>query len=256
MKAKLLIVLSVLCTLSAHAFDDTDSPCENDSLLPQGYRYAVTTSDCVYNENLTPVIKDGLYGYADSTGKVIIAAKYQDAYGFDDGLALIKERGKYGFINATGKQVIKAQYDDAWGFSNQRAKVFKNGKIALIDSQGKTLKTPKLQDSDNWYSDELIAVKVNGKWGYLDTKGNTVIAFIYDKADGFSEGLANIGIQNNQTLRYGYIDKQGKEVIAPLYATPSAFIDGVAGVTDEHGDFFLIDRQGNKTSPQNKENPQ
>lgn len=267
MKIKYLIIILACLPLSVYAFDDNDTPCEADKPLPKGYHYATTTSDCVYNENLTPVIKDGLYGYANNQGKIKIPAKYQSADGFDDGLALVKLKDKYGFINTKGDLVIKARYDDAWGFSDKRAKVVKNGKILLIDTQGKTLKTPKISDSDHWYSNGLLAVKSgeqgkqNGKWGYLDTQGKVAINFTYDKADGFSEGLANVGkLDEKGVLRYGYIDRHGKQIIAPSYTTPSAFINGVANVVDDKGKFILIDSQGRPTTPketanQQKENP-
>lgn len=269
MKIKYLIIILASLSLNAFAETPTDDtpPCEADKPLPQGYRYAIITSDCVYNENLTPVIKDGLYGYANNQGKIKIPAKYQLADGFDDGLALVKFKDKYGFINAKGNLVIKARYDDAWGFSDKRAKVVKNGKILLIDTQGKTLKTPKISDSDHWYSSGLLAVKSgeqgkqNGKWGYLDTQGKVAIDFTYDKADGFSEGIANVGKTDSQgVMRYGYIDRQGIQVIPLTYTTPSAFMNGVANVVDDKGKFILIDTQGkpittNETANQQKENP-
>lgn len=40
------------------------------------------------------------------------------------------------------------------------------------------------------FSEGLAAVKENGKWGYIDTEGNTVIPFQYDGASSFAEGYA------------------------------------------------------------------
>ncbi len=43
------------------------------------------------------------------------------------------------------------------------------------------------------FSEGLAAVKQNGKWGYIDHDGNTVIPFQYDLACAFSEGYAIVG---------------------------------------------------------------
>lgn len=43
------------------------------------------------------------------------------------------------------------------------------------------------------FSESLAAVKKNGKWGFIDQSGKTVIPFEYDYAFDFSEGLAVVG---------------------------------------------------------------
>ena len=45
---------------------------------------------------------------------------------------------------------------------------------------------PQYEDADS-FSQDLAAVKKNGKWGYIDTEGNTVIPFQFDYAFPFSE---------------------------------------------------------------------
>ena len=48
---------------------------------------------------------------------------------------------------------------------------------------------PKYEDASAFY-EGLAAVKQNGKWGYIDETGKTVIPFQYDLALQFSEGKA------------------------------------------------------------------
>lgn len=57
------------------------------------------------------------------------------------------------------------------------------------------------------FSDGLAAVKKDGKWGYIDEDGNTVIPFEYDFACDFSEGyavVAKLVDSKSSTRRDGY----------------------------------------------------
>jgi hypothetical protein len=51
-------------------------------------------------------------------------------------------------------------------------------------------------------------VKLNGKWGFIDTAGKEVIPLKYDVAGWFCEGLAMVILNG----KYGFIDKTGKYV--------------------------------------------
>ena len=57
------------------------------------------------------------------------------------------------------------------------------------------------------FSEGLAAVKENGKWGYIDGTGATVVAAKYASAGSFSEGLAAV----KSGGKYGYVDRTGKE---------------------------------------------
>ena len=56
-------------------------------------------------------------------------------------------------------------------------------------------------------------VEKNGKRGYIDKTGSEVVPCKYDKAFGFSEGLAKV----KKSGKYGFIDKTGREVVPFIY---------------------------------------
>src|SRR5262245_48506613 len=65
----------------------------------------------------------GVYGYKNSSGKVVVAPKYMSALPFSEGLAAVWS-GKGGYIDVTGKEVIPLQFATAQSFHNGVAKVY------------------------------------------------------------------------------------------------------------------------------------
>jgi len=58
-----------------------------------------------------PVLKDGKWGYIDTTGKVVIQPQFVKARFFREGLAAVMVGIKWGYIDTTGKIVIQPQFD-------------------------------------------------------------------------------------------------------------------------------------------------
>lgn len=111
----------------------------------------------------------------------------------------------------------------------------------------------------------LAAVLKDGKWGYIDTKGNWAIPPRFDGAQPFSEGLAAVNIgwgggNDPSTMsagKWGYIDAAGNWVIEPQFTDISEFSEELACVnigaamirwdlpTVSGGQWGFIDRKGN-----------
>lgn len=72
----------------------------------------------------------------------------------------------------------------------------------------------------------LFWIRENGKYGYIDRTGKTIIKPQYDNTMGFNEGLAATSING----KYGFINKRGEWVIKPQYDFAYIFMDGAAMV--------------------------
>ena len=82
------------------------------------------------------------------------------------------------------------------------------------------------QAIDNNKPSGLFPIKEFGKWGYINSYGQTVIKCQFDEVGQFSEGLAAILIDTV----WGFIDTTGKIVIEPKYYMASLFSEGLSNV--------------------------
>lgn len=145
--------------------------------------------------------KNGKYGYVDKNGKVFIDFQYSDVSSFSEDLANVKHDTKWGFVNKDGKVVIPFVFDYAYPFKNGRANVTYRGQEISISKDWK----------ESIYFDELklkFKKGKNGKYGYVDEKGNVFIDFQFEEALNFFEGKAQVK-QNGNWFR---IDKNGRRI--------------------------------------------
>lgn len=80
---------------------------------------------------------------------------------------------------------------------------------------------------DHRYSKDLLCFSQDGKYGFINTKGEVVVAPIYDNLiPSFFEDLAAAEVNN----KWGFIGIDGKLKIMPKYDYAELFIDGLAPV--------------------------
>ena len=108
---------------------------------------------------LVPVDNADKCGYVDMDGRVRIEFEWEYACPFqDDGLALVRKDMKYGVINKRGQEVIPPEWDH-W--------VVDPGMYASPD-----MDWDKVSVFNEW---GLIHLKKDGKFGWLNRQGETVI---------------------------------------------------------------------------------
>ncbi|MEH1790955.1 MAG: WG repeat-containing protein [Nostoc sp.] len=71
---------------------------------------------------------------------------------------------------------------------------------------------PQFDDASRKFSEGLIAVELEKKWGYIDKAGKIVINPQFDYANSeFIDGLAQVNIGDKS----GYINRDGKYIWNP-----------------------------------------
>lgn len=119
---------------------------------------------------------------------------------------------------------------------------FGNG---VIDREGNTV-VPFLYNKVEPFSEGLALVSggLGVGYGFVDRTGEMVIPLQYTKAESFSEGLAAVEVLD----QWGFIDKTGKLVIDAKYRTASDFHEGLARVRSSEGVGY-IDKEGKEVIP-------
>lgn len=189
------------------------------------------------------------YGFIDKNGKEVIKCQYMMALPFSEGLAAVKDKKteKWGFINKKGEVVIPFLYRYPRSFTEGYAFVeIDKDKWAYIDKRGNNI-TP-WEDSFtgyNFFVDGLAQIKRDGKFGYIDNSGKTVIPCIFDHGSFFYGEYAIV--QNDS--KYGVINRTGNYVVAPKYKYINRIEDSYVFVQNDNNKKGVIDVFGNQIIP-------
>jgi hypothetical protein len=150
------------------------------------FKYNVRGSYIEVQDKVIPVAKyfsetsNYLWGYINKEGEILVDFQFDKAGLFNDdlGVAIIRTReGEEGFINSNFQVITSINGED-------------------IESIG-------------YFSEGLADIKINGKWGYINSNLELSIDNIYDNVLGFKNGLARVYINSKQ----GFINKKGEYIL-------------------------------------------
>ncbi|MDT3426747.1 hypothetical protein J2Z22_002281 [Paenibacillus forsythiae] len=164
------------------------------------------------------------YFLIDEKGKPLTGRRYDYLNALQEGRALfsktIEGSGiRYGYLDRDGREAIAARYEDATDFKDGKALVkLRAEEFALIGKNGEVLHTYRYPYVGN-PGDGLLAFQAeeNGRYGYINEEGMTVIQPQFTSALPFSEGRAVVNTAENYENAYGLIDKSGSFIIPARY---------------------------------------
>ncbi|MEE3385800.1 MAG: WG repeat-containing protein [Prevotella sp.] len=130
-------------------------------------------------------------------------------------------------------------------------KLFKGGsdKESIVELTPEFINAIQKYDKLGSFSEGYAAVLKEGKWGYINIKGEEVISCQYSNpyeeytSGAFHEGLAAV----QKDGKWGYINTKGEEVIPITLDVQYAncFSDGLAVIINDYNNFSVIDTKGN-----------
>ena len=203
-------------------------------------------------------------GFIDSSGRFVIKPQFDEACCFSEGLSRVVsfvengKRHRINFIDSSGKTVVNLNdaikkidtASDAWSFgsmfaNNGYAPVFSNylfaGPSLPRDEFTTFMSGPPFESCQ--FHNGLVPVRISGKYGYMDKRGDLMIPPQFESASSFNDRLALVTIDTklifpkkgggpgpNTIHRYGFINTQGQFVIPPIYSYACGFSDGLARV--------------------------
>jgi hypothetical protein len=204
------------------------------SLVLLALHFAAFAQDAAQEPRLKPIYENGKWGYADRSGKVIIAAQFDAARPFADGLAQV------GVLDEELPEVV-GRPNLKWGYIDERGRVLVELRYAVLRDFSENLAAAALLDAKKPERPSYGRVfeRRNLTWGYVDRSGREVIPFQFLGAGDFSEGLAAVSVANvggessycGSAANYGYIDKTGAFIIKPQFARADGFKNGSARVS-------------------------
>ncbi|MCF8357656.1 MAG: WG repeat-containing protein [Prolixibacteraceae bacterium] len=211
----------------------------NELILP---KYDKAGNFC---EKRALVCINGKCGFINSKGEeLIIPGKYDVAGNFSEGMAVVCIGNQYGFVDKNGKQAVELKYDYAWNFNNGLAKVMQNNRYGYIDNEGEEI-IPVIYDFISGFNNNIALAKLNDKWRFIDENGNENTLHNFDTvwpADQLDFYKAN------KNGKYGFINNKGQEVITLKYDNAANFNSG-ASIVKLHEKYGLIDRKGREIVP-------
>jgi hypothetical protein len=117
-----------------------------------------------------------------------------------------------------------------------------NGKWGFINSKGVLNVSPEF-DAVGFVSKNYLLVCKNAKWGVIDSNGNQVIAFKYSKIQPFCSGLFLVRVDNY----YGFINSKDSFVYNPEFVFASNFNEGFSvALSKKNNSIYLLNTSGKR----------
>ena len=89
------------------------------------------------------------------------------------------------------------------------------------------------------FKEGFASVKKDGKYGYINTKGEQIIECKFDYACDFSEGFARV----QKDYKWGYVNTKGEQIVECKFDDVWSFNEGFAGVAKD-GKWGYINTKG------------
>lgn len=206
-------------------------------------------SDIIYRgNNIFP--DDWVYGFINKNGNWIVPPTLDEPSEFIDGLAKIVKNGKLYFIDTTGAILSTISYSNVNDISEGFAIVYtENSMCFFINKFGKKLSNVEYERAHPFH-EGIAAVRVDDKWGFIDTNGKMIIEPKYYLANDFSEGLASVsmlveedGYSLGSYFIEGFIDRYGNTIIPFQKHVDYHFKGFIKGLTSGRRFIYTVDKK-------------
>jgi hypothetical protein len=132
------------------------------------------------------------------------------------------QNGKWGYCaqnirqnQACANVVASPRFDRAEAFPDKsdRAKVMMNGRWGYVNAIGKTIIPPQFGLTEKFDENGLAWVERDGKKGYIDRFGKEIIPIRFDYVNNMDGKLVYV----KQEDKFGFFNLEGKEIVLPRY---------------------------------------
>lgn len=171
-------------------------------------------------------------------------AKYK--LGSKDAFFWIKKDNKEGIWHAqTNKEIVPCKYDKVIDYPLESIKYWKvksNNQLGVVKDGIEIIPCGNYDNIDILDFADIARVSIKGKWGIANLKEGKIYQCKYDAVEEYGEELLAFKLNN----KWGFIDCSSIECIEPIYDKVRGFKDGVAQVIKD-GKASLIKHPINNT---------
>lgn len=185
--------------------------------------------------------KNGKYGYIDKSFQKKTEFVYEEATTIYEGVGAVRQGDKWALINKKGEMVTEFIFDsisiNSQGICsvNKRIGVKQGEDYFFVNETGERISQQSYDMIKAFESEDMCAVCIKGKWGYIDKDENMKIACTYEDAKPFTNGYAAV-CENGI---WGYIDENNYMTIPPVFDDAGLMTEsGVAPVC--HGSSWTL----------------
>lgn len=159
-------------------------------------------------DSLVVFAKNGKRGFLSrQTANIVIPAKYDAAWCFNDGVAGVCEGDSVFFIDHSGKPIYKRKFKREKGHNyTYHGNYFVNQvgeKFGLVDRQGNDA-TPAIYEDLIAMANNMWVMKYNGKMGAISDKGIIIVPNEYAGVEIYPEGGIVVMSADNSKKRLDY----------------------------------------------------
>lgn len=190
----------------------------------------------------------GLWGYMNEQGQLIIQPAYEEAKPFYGKAAWVKQNGLWGAVDAQGQLIVPAEYEDiavyadgdsrfVAGLNAVSSSVYPAANSALYDVNGSKLfgLAGKLGEMSDGLMPFSRRKGEQESWGYINAHGEIVIEPVYAQVGEVSGNYALVR------------DFEGKTLLLNIYAKNAVeYTEAEAPELDGIGSRLILVRQGLK----------
>ena len=197
-------------------------------------------SNKAFKNGYAIVYQDGVPYLLNNKNETFDLSKYEEVgERFDDYIIVKKFKNQKlvcGYINRDGKEVIKPKYEQAYPFSEGYAVVVEKGVYKLINTSNKVVYTfPDGVRSYDYIIDGHLRVEKDGLYSFLRISDFYLHNTYYEGLENFSSGYALYHYyDSNKVKRFNFLDKNFNNLFTEdkikEYDSVESFYDGYAKV--------------------------
>lgn len=187
---------------------------------------------------LYPYQRDELTGFIDSARSAIhLVPQYDEVTPFYEGLSVVNRNDTVFYINKEGENPFPVTYSSAGRFEHGVAPVRRGNRWHFINRQGQVVSRDYEEIGE--LSNGIYVIKSGGKYGALNSFGQSLLQPTFEKLGDFANGMAWY-IANN---KYGFVNVAG-DVFDPDFDWLSDFGDDGLAIMRRGQKFGLVNAAG------------